>query len=79
MVERSRTFEVSGIVSLDGTDLTQFVDRGSIVTGLQPSIAVKKLMSKIFRHSEKKATSARVTLIKNSSTRGRVETTYDAS
>ena len=65
-------------MSSDGTDLMQFFHKGSKVTGDQPSTAVKKVMTKIFRDSEKKATSARVTLSENRASKGLVNMTYDA-
>lgn len=76
--EKSRTYEVSEIVSTDGMDLMQYVQKGSKVRGDQPSTAVKKIMTKIFRESEKKAVSARVTLSENRASKGQVDVTYDA-
>jgi hypothetical protein len=72
-----RTFEVVSIIAADGTDLKGTLGRTTKVTGPQPSLVVKKIMTRIYKEN-KQAVAARIKLSEHTARRGQSECTYDA-
>jgi hypothetical protein len=73
-----RSFEVVSIVSSDITDVVSTLGKDiKKVKGPQPSVVVKKIMTKLFKE-DKQVTSARITLSEKSARRGECSCTYDA-